>query len=317
MSNPTVTPVFITPDVAVGDVEFEEVEIASHASREVELRAVLAPRRAPRYQVPAFREVAAGRAVGAEQPKIGCSAVVPALPNQYVQAFAAPGDDERRSAYEVLFRAHYGAVQRFVHAHYPNADSSEVMSATFEIAWRRFDSIPADAERGWLISVARNCCRNSLRASRRRRAHLDALHAAARTQPQESEPITALDLDAVTDAFAKLSSRDQEVLLMAEWDGEELAAALMRAGAPAEPVLETHEVVAHPHTIHRKMTVDIDGFRTLGNPIKMSRTPPEAARLRPPRFGQDTRAVLAEVGYSEAEIDALIASGAALDKPRD
>ncbi len=103
---------------------------------------------------------------------------------------------------------------------------------------------------------------------------------------------------------------------MAQWDGEELAAALMKAGAPAGPVLETHEVVGHPHTLHREMTVDIDGFRTLGNPIKMSRTPPQAARLRPPRFGQDTRAVLAEAGYSEAEIEALIASGAALDAPQ-
>ncbi|MFQ5566212.1 MAG: CaiB/BaiF CoA transferase family protein [Paracoccaceae bacterium] len=103
---------------------------------------------------------------------------------------------------------------------------------------------------------------------------------------------------------------------MATWDGEELAAALMRAGAPAGPVLETHEVVAHPHTLHRRMTVEIDGFRTLGNPIKMSRTPPEAARRKPPRFGQHTREVLAEAGYSEAEIEALIASGAALDAPR-
>ncbi len=103
---------------------------------------------------------------------------------------------------------------------------------------------------------------------------------------------------------------------MAEWDGEELADTLMRAGAPAGPVLETHEVVAHPHTHHREMTVEIDGFRTLGNPIKMSRTPPQAARRKPPRFGQHTRAVLAEAGYSEAEIETLIASGAALDAPR-
>jgi formyl-CoA transferase len=100
---------------------------------------------------------------------------------------------------------------------------------------------------------------------------------------------------------------------MADWDGEELAAALMRAGAPAGPVLETHEVVDHPHTVHRGMRVDIDGFRTLGNPIKMSRTPPQAARRRPPRFGQDTHEVLAEAGYSASEIEALIASGAALD----
>jgi crotonobetainyl-CoA:carnitine CoA-transferase CaiB-like acyl-CoA transferase len=103
---------------------------------------------------------------------------------------------------------------------------------------------------------------------------------------------------------------------MAEWDGEELADTLMRAGAPAGAVLETHEVVAHPHTLHRQMTVDIDGFRTLGNPIKMSRTPPEVARRRPPRFGQDTRTVLAEAGYSDAEIETLISGGAAFDKPR-
>ena len=36
----------------------------------------------------------------------------------------------------------------------------------------------------------------------------------------------------------------------------------------------------------------------------------------PPAFGSETRAVLAEAGYSEAEIDALIASGAALETPR-
>jgi crotonobetainyl-CoA:carnitine CoA-transferase CaiB-like acyl-CoA transferase len=114
----------------------------------------------------------------------------------------------------------------------------------------------------------------------------------------------------------KHALRDAFSPAIAEWDGEELASALMRAGAPAGAVLETHEVVDHPHTHHRNMTVDVDGFRTLGNPIKMSRTPPEAARRRPPRFGQDTRTVLAEAGYSEAEIDSLITSGAAFDAPR-
>ena len=104
--------------------------------------------------------------------------------------------------------------------------------------------------------------------------------------------------------------------LMAGWDGEELARELMAAGAPAGAVLETHEVVAAPHTLHRKMTVEIDGFRTTGNPIKMSRTPPVPDRLKPPGFGQETRAVLAEIGYSEDEIEAMIAAGAALDRPK-
>ena len=104
--------------------------------------------------------------------------------------------------------------------------------------------------------------------------------------------------------------------LMAEWDGEELAKALMAAGAPAGAVLETHEVVEAPHTKHRKMTVDINGFRTTGNPIKFSRTPARPDRRKPPKFGEETRKVLAEVGYSDEEIEAMIAGGSALDKPK-
>ncbi len=104
--------------------------------------------------------------------------------------------------------------------------------------------------------------------------------------------------------------------LMAEWDGAELAQALMTAGAPAGAVLETHEVVAAPHTLHREMTIDINGFRTTGNPIKMSRTPADPARKKPPKFGEETRTILSDLGYSDAEVDAMIAAGAALDQPR-
>ena len=102
--------------------------------------------------------------------------------------------------------------------------------------------------------------------------------------------------------------------LMAEWDGEELAKTLMDRGVPAGPVLSVPEVMEAPHTMHREMTVDIDGFRTTGNPIKMSRTPAQPARKRPPKFGEETRAILAEAGYSDEEIEAMLAAGAALEK---
>ncbi len=101
--------------------------------------------------------------------------------------------------------------------------------------------------------------------------------------------------------------------LLAEWDGEELAKTLMDNGVPAGPVLTVPEVMDAPHTLHREMTVEIDGFRTTGNPIKMSRTPAQPARKKPPKFGEETRAILAEAGYSSAEIDAMIAAGAALE----
>jgi formyl-CoA transferase len=47
----------------------------------------------------------------------------------------------------------------------------------------------------------------------------------------------------------------------------------------------------------------------------MSRTPGTVAS-KPPLFGQDGRAVLAEAGYSAAEIDDLYAAGIALDERR-
>ena len=64
------------------------------------------------------------------------------------------------------------------------------------------------------------------------------------------------------------------------------------------------------------MTIEIDGFRTAGNPIKMSRTPAEPAGKKPPKFGEETRAILAEIGYSADEIEAMIAAGEALERER-
>jgi len=103
----------------------------------------------------------------------------------------------------------------------------------------------------------------------------------------------------------------------AEWDGQELSEALMAKGVPAGPVLDVPAVMNDPHTLHREMAIEVDGLRMLGNPVKMGRTPADPKRLRPPAFGQDTRAVLAEAGYSPDEIDALIASGAALGSTHD
>ncbi|MEM9062701.1 MAG: CaiB/BaiF CoA-transferase family protein [Pseudomonadota bacterium] len=101
--------------------------------------------------------------------------------------------------------------------------------------------------------------------------------------------------------------------LMAEWDGEELAQTLMKNGVPAGPVLTVPEVMEAAHTRHREMAIEIDGFRTTGNPIKMSRTPASPAKKKPPKFGEETRTILADIGYSQAEIEAMIAAGAALE----
>ena len=99
--------------------------------------------------------------------------------------------------------------------------------------------------------------------------------------------------------------------LTADRDGESFADELMKSGVPSGAALEVPDVMEHPHTKHRGMVWAKDGYRNVGNPVKLSRTPP-ALRSKPRKFGADTRDVLASAGYSAREIDALIASGAAL-----
>jgi len=144
-------------------------------------------------------------------------------------AGVVPADEQRRAAFELLFRAHYRSVENFVTSRYGSTDRDAVLSRTFEVAWRRLEDIPSDATRGWLISVARNCARNEMRGSRRRREHFDEMAAAIQTPQTEPDPISAGTLEAFRYAFGRLSPADREVLLLADWDGlvgDDLAAAL-------------------------------------------------------------------------------------------
>ena len=98
-------------------------------------------------------------------------------------------------------------------------------------------------------------------------------------------------------------------------DGESFANELMENGVPSGAVMEVPDVMEHPHTRHRGMVWEKDGYRNVGNPVKLSRTP-ASPRSKPRTFGADTRAVLGEHGYSPAEIDRLVASGMALTEIR-
>ena len=138
-------------------------------------------------------------------------------------------DDVAR--YEALFREHYRAVASYVRQVWPRVDEDEIMSRTFEIAWRRFDELPPAAARGWLIGVARHCALNDVRSQRRRRSYQDAFASMrSRVSPGVNDDIAAIDsADALSCAFEQLRDGDQELLLLSAWgglSGEDLGAAL-------------------------------------------------------------------------------------------
>jgi crotonobetainyl-CoA:carnitine CoA-transferase CaiB-like acyl-CoA transferase len=90
--------------------------------------------------------------------------------------------------------------------------------------------------------------------------------------------------------------------------------ALNAAGVPCGPVLTIDKVFEDPQVHHLQLaqTVQSPTFGPLSlvrSPVRLSRTPP-SLRSAAPVPGGDTRAVLAEYGYSEADIESLAAAGA-------
>ena len=86
------------------------------------------------------------------------------------------------------------------------------------------------------------------------------------------------------------------------------------AGVPVGPVNKIGEMLADPQVQAREMVVEVDHPRAgrtkaLGLPIKFSETPGEITRAAP-LLGQHTREILADLGYSPAEIDRLGSEGA-------
>jgi crotonobetainyl-CoA:carnitine CoA-transferase CaiB-like acyl-CoA transferase len=89
---------------------------------------------------------------------------------------------------------------------------------------------------------------------------------------------------------------------------------LEKSGVPAGPVLDIAQMHADPQTLAREMVVETvhptaGEVKAIGLPIKFSETP-GSVRMAAPVFGQHTREVLGELGYSDEEIERLASLGA-------
>jgi alpha-methylacyl-CoA racemase len=89
-----------------------------------------------------------------------------------------------------------------------------------------------------------------------------------------------------------------------EWDAIMLGSDVCYA-----PILSFAEAVEHPHNRARQTFVEVDGLTQAAPAPRFSRTAPEvpAGAAAP---GQHSNAVLQAAGFSQAEIEQLVASGA-------
>ena len=99
------------------------------------------------------------------------------------------------------------------------SDAQDAVAEVFLTAWRRLDDVPeGEAARVWLYATARRVVANQRRATDRRtrlRDRLAALPVTLHTSETTPNPTTEL----VHAALRRLKPHDQEVLLLAEWEG--------------------------------------------------------------------------------------------------
>ena len=91
---------------------------------------------------------------------------------------------------------------------------------------------------------------------------------------------------------------------------------LEAAGVVAGPIYDMAQVYADEQTLAREMLVTLEDpelgtLRNIGTPVKLSATP-GSIRRRGPALGEHTRDILLEHGYTDAEVDELVAAGVAV-----
>lgn len=124
----------------------------------------------------------------------------------------------------------------------------------------------------------------------------------------------AKDTRFATNASRVAHRKDLRLLLepmLLEHRAETLSKRLLEEGVPAGAVLDVPQVLAAPHTLHRAMVAELPGYRAVGIPIKLSRTP-GSVRMAPGAFGARTREICREAGLTDTMIEDLIAQGVIL-----
>jgi len=84
---------------------------------------------------------------------------------------------------------------------------------------------------------------------------------------------------------------------------------MLARGIPCGPINTIDRALVDPQVRARGIVVRMGDREFIGSPLRMSRTPP-GLRRGPAEIGEHSREVLLEAGFTEGEVEALLASGA-------
>jgi formyl-CoA transferase len=111
------------------------------------------------------------------------------------------------------------------------------------------------------------------------------------------DPRFAANMDRVANRTALAAELERAFAIFTV---DALIAKLGECGVPCGRVRTIEEALEDPQVGARQMLIpledaELNGFRVIGNPIKLSENPPRLYR-RPPRLGEHTTEVLDEIG---------------------
>lgn len=129
----------------------------------------------------------------------------------------------RDAPFERLYAAHHRAILAYCARRCPRWDAWDAAAEVFVVAWRRFDDIPVDEARAWLIGVAFRVLANQRRSAGRRARLFERASQNLAWAPMPDEQVLRNEEDQeLIEALSRLSRTDREIVQLAMW--EELSA---------------------------------------------------------------------------------------------
>jgi RNA polymerase sigma-70 factor (ECF subfamily) len=131
-------------------------------------------------------------------------------------------ETNNEARFDALYREHAVDVLGYCARRTSSEDAKDAASQVFVVALRKIDTVPlGEGALPWLYSVAKNVLRNRARSTRRRGRLALKLEGAGDETVEGPEPqvVRHSEHERLIRALEKLSSKDQEILRLVEWEG--------------------------------------------------------------------------------------------------